>query len=291
MARRQPSSWSQPLADCLTLAEAITRKVSRNLPIDLGAVAAHCGVQRIEFRQLLVLGGVSIVRGGFAVYIGCDPGMGETLTDVFASDGTGRNLPDRIRSRARFTIAHEIAHTMLFDIRDGTPVEKFKLKRAASIGSLERVCNTVAAALLLPEWLMLRDGDPGCFIEPTRLRKLADEALVSPETLIRRFQRIRREDHPDGIIAAVSKISGTNLLQAISRHYRLRQLFTDAIVGAPLQTLIDDPDLCAFGGDFSHLEHFVRYTGGASHPYTFRCENRASRKTTNFFLTVCERIP
>jgi Zn-dependent peptidase ImmA (M78 family) len=78
-------------------------------------------------------------------------------------------------ARVRFTIAHELAHLILDDAPRRKP-----LPRTAE---LERICNLLAAAILMPRHLFARAVDP-----PTidRLSAAASEFAVSLESAARR---------------------------------------------------------------------------------------------------------
>jgi hypothetical protein len=255
-------------------------------PVDLNRIAAHRAVRRIEFVPLLTDGGLAVRDDGFIIYVRCDLGTGADLTARFAKDGTGRTLPQVIRRRARFTVAHEIAHTFGYDLRRFPPAPVFDLKTPTSVRDLELVCNRIAGTLLLPEWWLTRRLTNSDWLEPRRLSTLANEALVSRETLTRELRRINPEIHPEGIITCVEKQASVPVIRAISRHYRFKELFPDAKAGASLQKLIGHSNLRPFGGEQAAVEKTIRLIGGQQRRFRFECEPNAAKHNVSFFLTV-----
>lgn len=285
MVRKNPSKWPNIRRVAIEAAERLTRQTP-DLPIDLGAIAAQRSVKRVQFRQLLVTGGISVVHDGFVIYVGCDADKGKELTERFTTDGTGAGLPPLIRVRARFTIAHEIAHTFLYNIKASPPTSKVSLKVPASLGSLEQTCNFVAGALLIPEWLLLRDFRNSDFLDPRELRGLAAKALVSGETLVRRFSKLHEFPHPEGIIATLQREASGIKILAVSRHYRFAGLVPDSGPGPFLTSLAEHPDLIPNGGEFSEVETSVDCAGGTKMRFVLRCESIKMRMNKAFFLTV-----
>ena len=257
-----------------------------SFPIDLNRIAAHRAVRRIEFAPLLTDGGLAVRKDGFIIYVRCDFGKGANLTALFARDGTGRTLPETIRRRARFTIAHEIAHTFGYDQRRLPPAALFDVKTPTSVRSLEFICNRIAGTLLLPEWWLTRQFSSGDWLEPTRLSTLATNAVVSRETLTRQLRRISSAIHPEGIITCVENQSSVPVIRAISRHYGFKELFPGAKTGASLRKLICEPDLLPFGGAQRSIEKSIGLVGGQQRRFQFECEPSAAKSDVSFFLTV-----
>ena len=283
---RRSSDWPKARKVALADAEALTREASTGLPVDLFAIAKRRLVKRVEFRQLLVEGALSVVPTGFNVYVNCDPGEGEQLTAEFAANGTGATLPYRIRARARFTIAHELAHTLFYDVRTSPPKPRITLKGPASLRSLERLCSIVAGALVLPEWIIRAAAARDGLADSRKLRALADRALISSETLVRRLTKIAPEQHPACVVAAVERHSSDLIIRAISRHYRFAELFASAGAGIALTSIIYHPDLVAFGGELTSVVLPIRYSTGTAIPYLIECESRARRAATTFLVTA-----
>jgi hypothetical protein len=286
MSLRQTNEWAKIRRHAVREAELLTRQAAGRVPVNLAQIAKQRAVREIRFRRLLVAGGISLAPAGFVIYVNCEPGEEETLTEAFSIDGTGAILPDKRRARLRFTIAHEIAHTFGYDLRRSPPTPLFNLKVPASVRSLELICNRVAGTILLPEWWLERQFRSGDWLDTRRLRTLAGKALVSRETVLRQLRKSNPDTHPQGLVVYVEKQSSVAIIRAISRHYRFRELFTEAKAGVPLQKLIYHPDLLVFGGEQDRVEKIVRLTDGRRARFQFECEPNANKPTASFFLTA-----
>jgi hypothetical protein len=272
MPKRNKKSWSDRRRHAVHVAEQLVVLTSSSFPTNLGAMAAARLVNQIQFKPLLTDGGLAVHEDGFVIYVRCEPAEAADFTGRLLDDGTGKSLPLKIVRRARFTIAHEIAHTLFYDLRTKPPRLKVNLRDPAAHTSLELGCNELAGILLLPETLLQREYSNSEFVRPEEIRRLADKALVSSQTIVRRFQQLRRSAHPDAILASLSRQQHEWRISAISRHYSLRSLFLQAKVGAPLETLISDPDFILFGGEMDDVKiPFVGH-GGRPTNILFACE-------------------
>jgi len=259
--------------------------IANSLPVDLNRIAAHCAVRRIEFTPLLTDGGLAVRDDGFTIYVRCDIGQGGDLTARFAQDGTGSTLPEKILRRARFTIAHEIAHTLFYDIRSRPPRAKTQVDDEASTTKLELACNQIAGLIVMPEALMQRTFARFEFVLPEEFRKLAEAAMVSTQAVVHRFQHLRKFNHPEAILASISRQGDDWVINAISRHYSLRNIFTTAKVGAPIKALFAEPDFVLFGGELreAHVEYIGH--GGRHLKMRFACEvGTALRRKGSLFV-------
>lgn len=277
MAKRAKNLWPARRRSAVEAAEALVSESESSFPVDLGRIAAARSVLRIQFNQLLTEGGLAVQNDGFVIYVRCDAGDADDFTTRFAEDGTGSTLPHTVLHRARFTIAHEIAHTLFYDASSRPPRLKVKLDDLASEKSLELACNEIAGSLLLPEALLLRDFSNAEFVVPEDLRKLADAAMVSRQTVVRRFQRLRRFPHPEAILASAARQDTGWIITSLSRHYSLREVFGGAKIGASITTLIDDPDFLLLGGEMREVS--TRFGYGAK-PMTMRfaCELAGAKR-------------
>src|SRR5437763_8819562 len=173
MARRANDPWPSQRRNAIQSAEAVVATIARSLPVDLNRIAASRAVQRIEFTPLLTDGGLAVGKDGFVIYVRCDIGQGTGLTEQLAEDGTGSSLPATMARRARFTIAHEIAHTFFYDIRRMPPRPKTEVDDRASATKLELACNQIAGLILMPEIAMQRVFAKCDLVRPEELRTLA----------------------------------------------------------------------------------------------------------------------
>jgi hypothetical protein len=122
-------------------------------------VEADLGLSRGGYRGLL-----QAIRGGFRLCV-----------DGRAADG-GAISEATVRRRARFVVAHEIAHSFFFE------QESIRPRRLFPVGSdvEEAWCNEFARALLLPP-SAVREAEPS----PQDALRLSDEWDVSVEVAAR----------------------------------------------------------------------------------------------------------
>jgi hypothetical protein len=290
MAKRAKNPWPSRRRSAIQLAEKLVT-TANSLPVDLNRIATHRAVQRIEFAPLLTDGGLAVRNDGFTIFVRCDVGQGADLTSRFAEDGTGSTLPEMILRRARFTIAHEIAHTLFYDIRSRPPRPKTQVDDRDSTTKLELACNQIAGLLVMPEALMQRTFARFEFVRPEEFRKLADAAMVSSQTVVRRFQHLRRFVHPEAILASTARQDNDWMITAISRHYSLRNIFIAAKVGASIKALVDEPDFVLFGGEMreAHVEYIGH--GGKRMKMRFACEVGIALRRTRSLFVVGRPVP
>jgi hypothetical protein len=138
-----------------SLAEALAREVRDELdlgiPVNLQKVAAHLGVDRIGHGEM--------VEDGRTTWVGGRPGI-----DLKRG---------RSSQRTRFTLAHELGHILI--ARNESVV-----RRTVTLhqDSTERICDEIAAALLMPsEWV--DDQISRGAVNLSRLRLVARRADVS----------------------------------------------------------------------------------------------------------------
>ena len=137
----------------------------------------------------------------------------------------------------------------------------------------------------MPEVLMERTFAKFEFVRPEEFRKLADAAMVSSETVVRRFQQVRKFIHPEAILASISRQGSQWRITAISRHYSLRNMFVGAKVGASVKALIDEPDFVLFGGEMREADIEYIGHGGKRMKMRFACEvGIAVRRSRSLFV-------
>lgn len=285
MAKRAKNLWSLRCRTAIQSAEGVVATIARSLPVDLKRIAASRAVRRIEFRPLLTHGGLAVRNDGFIIYVRCDTGQNADLTARFAEDGTGGSLPAAMARRARFTIAHEIAHTFFYDIRRMPPRPKTQVDDGASATKLELACNQIAGLILMPETVMQRVSAKFDFVRPEELRTLTDAAMVSAQAAIRRFKHLGKLSHPEAILASVSRDGADWTISAISWHYSLRNIFVAAKVGASIKTLVDNPDFVLLGGD--RREVHVGFIGhGGKRRLRVSCEKETALHSNSSLFVI-----
>src|ERR1700719_5074463 len=117
MRQQLTNRWTEKRRRLQGAAETLAFNHNKSLPTNLWSMAEERKVREIDFRPLLVDGGLSLLDDGFLITVNCEEGEEKKMREAFDTDPTGRTLP----RRARFTIAHEIGHTFFFDLRSDPP--------------------------------------------------------------------------------------------------------------------------------------------------------------------------
>ena len=145
-------------------------------PIDVFALAKHRRVLEVKFLDMLPDGGLVPVSGGFELYV--------RDSQESVADFGGKSPMPILTPRQRFTIAHEVAHTFFFDLSTSPPVELNGLPR---LPVLERVCNRIAADMLVPGGLLRATLRQLHSISATTVSELAKQFDVSVQMMVRRL--------------------------------------------------------------------------------------------------------
>jgi hypothetical protein len=279
-------NWVAERKRALTLIGQRLSEIGTDLPTDLGQLATLQSVLEVRFRPLLVEGGLKVSKSGFQIFVRSDPDMADDLTNCFKEDGTGKSLPVSVAKRARFTIAHELAHTFFFEIGEGSPRPRFSVAKPADARRLEINCNRGASTMLLPLSAMLSAMRSADFFMPEDLASFAARAIVSNKTLVLRFAETKKLPLDCGFLVAVSRNRGQLNIEALWRHPVLEGIRTEAIADAPLSKLIFHPDFVPFGGECSVVETTTPLSTGDALRFEFRCEERVmDPRTRRFFVT------
>ncbi len=180
--------------------EASAHAEHTDLPLPLRPLADS---QRatVRFQPLLVAGRIAVVDGGFVVYIRASTREVDTLHACFDDPRDGGRSLD---VRRRFTLAHELAHSFLFDDRgpDDLPRKPVAGTHASELAALERVCNEAAGLVLVPDRLV------SSYIRTNALdllsygavQALQDKFRVSPDVLIIRLAKLLPQLHAADLI-------------------------------------------------------------------------------------------
>ena len=151
---------------------------SSALPIDIFEIARIAGISSIEKREMIPEAVLEHGPDGFKVF----------LQNNF-SDFPGHRL------RQRFSLAHEIGHTLFYESGDGPP--KFS-KDAPTGDKLEVACHRAAALLLLPaNFLKAEISRFTDFPHVEHLVELAARFDVSIEVLVRRLRNLGFFEQPE----------------------------------------------------------------------------------------------
>ena len=139
------------------------------LPVSLDVLAAEAGVVSIEARPMIPEAVLSTGRTSFKIHL---------QSNFLGAPG--------VHTRQRFSLAHEIAHTFFYEVRNG---RLRPLPYAPKGDELEFACNHGAGLLLVPQQLLVlevgrleRPIGAACAIELSR------KFDVSIEVMLRRMK-------------------------------------------------------------------------------------------------------
>lgn len=133
-----------------------------------------------DFEQYLKLRKVQLVPSSNLRCDGYIQPQGKSSSQGFTMF-VNRTLPP---SRIRFTIAHEICHTIFYEI-----IPELKFRWHQTDPAEERLCDFGAAALLMPKDEVVR-ATQGVTPSMAALEKLAEHYAVSLEAMFLRIQRL-----------------------------------------------------------------------------------------------------
>jgi hypothetical protein len=137
------------------------------LPMDLERLAHLAGIREVRDVQMVPEGVLNVDRGEFVVY----------LQNNFVQLPSGS-------TRRRFTLAHEICHTLFFEQSPGKSLRR----RRISEDDLEALCNIGAGWLLLPDdAIYSRIRREGQIQSVSQILEFAKISCVSLEVLFRRL--------------------------------------------------------------------------------------------------------
>jgi hypothetical protein len=187
--------------------------------VDLARVACAQSVHTIQLRPLLAEGCLIPDSRGFTVQVN----NGERLT----IDPAMTTLRDReLTTKQRYTVAHEIAHTFMYDLGRTPPSERpGALKTVADLSggepnkSLEAFCQTSAGIILTPIL--------GLKKELARFKKTMDlSGTVDSLDVVLQLARMFRVS-PEVMIHRIGHIEETDLVRAAD--YALFMITADGL--------------------------------------------------------------
>jgi len=168
-------------------AETLSCGASKNkFPVLLQPLAQRRRVTSVEFRPLLVDAMLTTHPNGFRIFFnsnGYDP---LELQASFEGETRERAMPPRLR----FSFAHELAHTLFYDLSNDTPqlAKQFRSGGGRTeLENLERNCNKLAGRMLLPTPMLKAAIREMKAVNPQALLELSQRAEVSIEALVRRL--------------------------------------------------------------------------------------------------------
>ena len=283
MKRQRSEKWNDWRTKVARKCDDLARNFGgRAGAVALRDIALHRRITRIEFRPLLVEGGLGRRGGGFVMFVKCAAEQAAEFTARFHESG-GRDLP----ARTRFTIAHEIAHTLFFDLTPSKPIPLFEASHPAELESLESACNLGANELLLPSHRFEEVLQTSDLLQPEKLLEVAKRFGISVDVLMVRLSRTRMWGSNHGAAAIVSVFGGELKLDAFAADRYSESLFpADSEQLRALEILRDDR-LSLFGGAQSSVENEIACRNGAKQAYTAACapiNPKGSRHILSFRL-------
>jgi hypothetical protein len=163
-----------------------TRAAKRQFPVLLRPLVENRRVTSIEFRPLLVDAMLTAHPKGFRIFLNSDGQSPAELQERYRKESNNAMMPPRLR----FSVAHELAHTLFYDFSEAKP----KIAKQFTSGggrtaleNLERSCNRLASHLLLPTPILRDEFLRLKAVNPRSISELADRAGVSLEALLRRL--------------------------------------------------------------------------------------------------------
>lgn len=165
-------------------------------PIDPLKLLDLCNVLSVEDRPMVPEGVLVPVRGGFKMY----------LQSNFLRQ-RGGDL------RRRFTIAHELAHTLYYNVTDGLPKPIASAPRGSA---LEKMCHRLAGQILIPDRLLKESvKNIGLIASAEAIFDLAQLFHVSVEATVRRLHEVERvTDYNFAAVLVDARADGAHSIQA-----------------------------------------------------------------------------
>jgi hypothetical protein len=242
---------------------------------------------------MLVEGALGVLPRGFEIFVKSESFETETLQELFDSSPDGANLPDQIRNKVRFTIAHELAHTLFYNRNHYPPRRLFAVSNANVRKALEKRCNELAATFLLPKAALRARFAGAEFHDPDTLNEIAAAGSVAKSVVIIRLPELDIGIEPRSIIATVHWDEGRFCVEHIWRHYSFNSRFPGLVVGKPLLHAFECEellDLRVCGGYFDKVG-FDLTIGGHEERWNLAVERFTSPTTREpFFISLYRPI-
>jgi hypothetical protein len=193
-----------------------------------------------------------VVPNGFNVYVFCFPKEQARLNALVNAESE-----TRLSGRARFTIAHELAHIFFYS-KGEPPKDRFPAGTPKAHARLERLCNEISAEMLLPTSLVREHAKTTDFRSPKSIRSLCDRAVVSPEVLVIKAAKRASWFHDPGGVLAFQREAGGWVLKASALHGMI-DIFGNLKRGTPLEEIVRVPEFHLNGGPDLDVTAFVNF--------------------------------
>ena len=193
--RWRAENWADLLPRTLRLSEP---------PVDLFAAARLRQVQRLGLRFMVPRGLLLPVEGGFEVY------LRDTARKDFDVD-TKEPL-DVLSPRQRFTLAHEIAHTLFYTLSAPIPLADGTVSNGFA---LERICNEAAGYIVAPTELLKREIDDYERIDAQFVRSIAARFRVSLTVALERLCAVQPLNPFERCVILAHRVHGDAEIRAL----------------------------------------------------------------------------
>jgi hypothetical protein len=148
-------------------------------PVDLSEIAKNRRVFGVDLRPMVPEGYLGPVVGGFLLFL---RDSSSQFLDLRLGPGW-----QPVKPRQRFTMAHEIAHTLFYDIHCDPPAP---IKDTPRIQVLESLCQYGGALILVPDRLLAREIEGERQLTAGMALGLAKRFIASLELVIRRVGEV-----------------------------------------------------------------------------------------------------
>jgi hypothetical protein len=173
----------------LSEADSLASRASKNeFPVLLRPIADRRKVTSVDFCPLLVDAMLTTHSEGFRILLNSDGGRAQELKERYQNESKVKLLHPRLR----FSIAHELAHTLFYDLKKTTPTISKKFTAGGGrteLENLEKHCNTIASHLLLPTQIFTVGFLKLKAITPESIANFARTAGVSLQAFLLRLGR------------------------------------------------------------------------------------------------------
>lgn len=166
-------------------------------PVDLFELAKIQRVTAVDLRPMVPTGGLSSRSSGFVIYI-----QNLALTaPVEVAVGSPLEERPKLTPRQRFTMAHELAHTLFFDASDPPQPRPGSPKGP----KLEALCHRGGRRILMPAPLIKAEVAKHKKLGSRDILDLAKLFDVSPEVMLWRCDELHRIRDSDRAVLYIRK--------------------------------------------------------------------------------------
>jgi Zn-dependent peptidase ImmA (M78 family) len=266
------------------------------LPVILRNLAERKRVTAVEFKQLLVDAVLFSHASGFKIALNAGARDPENLLAEYQNEKKDSTMPVRYR----FSLAHELAHTLFYDLSSSPPklAKQFKAGGGkTALDNLEKYCNDLAGHILLPTPLFRNAILSIPKFTPRALLTLAQTAGISLEVLIRRlgFSSALLEEHSYfcGCILLLSGSSQQLNIKALSKP-KVRNIARDlrTLSNGEAWQLKDESGILIDIETAPSVSHVV-FAGDESldqRKYSMAVETCSSHRDSTSYVLIFERI-